>query len=284
MLIEPGGSLMGMRGMLPYFQVLPFANVLFQNFTFPGIALLCVNGIPNLAAAWLMMAQKKSGVVCGTVFGWTLMAWIGIQFVIFPCNFMSTTYFIFGAVQALTGFAALIFERQEQFAVRAEECPGIGSNRSRLVVYFSRMGYTKKVAFEQADRTGADVYEVKSTERTAGTLGFLWCGRFGMHRWDMPIETITVDLSAYDHVTVCSPVWVFHLAAPMRAFCRMASGKIKSADYILTHFNACAYKGVVGELNGLLGITGTEAQSLCVRWGQVKHRLRVQKKAEPYKA
>ncbi|NCB32153.1 MAG: hypothetical protein EOM66_12205 [Clostridia bacterium] len=100
----------------------------------------------------------------------------------------------------------------------------------------------------------------------------------------MPIEKITVDLSAYDHVTVCSPVWVFHLAAPMRSFCRMALGKIKEADYILTHFNACPYKGVVQEINGLLGIAGTEFQSLCVRWGRVKKRLRIQKKAEQYKA
>ena len=44
MLICPDGSLMGMDGMLPYFQVLPFADVLFQNFTFSGIALLIVNG------------------------------------------------------------------------------------------------------------------------------------------------------------------------------------------------------------------------------------------------
>ena len=44
------------------------------------------------------------------------------------------------------------------------------------------MGYGRKKAPEEADRTGATLYEVRSTERTAGTLGFWWCGRFGMHR------------------------------------------------------------------------------------------------------
>ena len=34
MLIDPSGKLMGMDAMLPYFQVLPFASVLFQNFIF----------------------------------------------------------------------------------------------------------------------------------------------------------------------------------------------------------------------------------------------------------
>lgn len=34
------------------------------------------------------------------------------------------------------------------------------------------MGYVKKLAFELANQTGAEVYEIRSTERTSGTLGF----------------------------------------------------------------------------------------------------------------
>lgn len=34
MLLDPSGKAMGMDAMLPYFQVLPFADVLFQNFVF----------------------------------------------------------------------------------------------------------------------------------------------------------------------------------------------------------------------------------------------------------
>ena len=136
MLLAPDGSIMGMQGMLPYFQVLPFADILFQNFTFPGIALLCVNGIPNLIAAALMFAKKKSGVICDTIFGVTLMAWIVIQFVIFPLNFMSTAFFVFGFLQAATGCAALIFYEQEHFSVLIEDYPSIGTDHSRLVVYF----------------------------------------------------------------------------------------------------------------------------------------------------
>ena len=117
MLIKPDGSLMRMQGLLPYFQVLPLAEVLYQNYVFPGIALLCVNGIPNLIAAVLLLRRKKSGVVLGGVLGLTLMAWITIQFVIFPSNFLSIAYFIFGILQALTGLAALIFYQQEHFVL-----------------------------------------------------------------------------------------------------------------------------------------------------------------------
>lgn len=61
MLIEPSGSIMGMDAMLPYFQVLPFASVLFQNFTFSGIALLIVNGLTNLTAAVLLLKNRRAG-------------------------------------------------------------------------------------------------------------------------------------------------------------------------------------------------------------------------------
>ncbi len=99
---------MGMTPMLPYFQVLPFADVLFQNFIFPGIALLIVNGITNLTAAYFILKNKKIGAYLGCIFGITLMLWIVIQFIIFPMNFMSTIYFIFGALQFLCGVAYIV--------------------------------------------------------------------------------------------------------------------------------------------------------------------------------
>ena len=49
------------------------------------------------------------------------MLWICIQFYMFPLNFMSTIYFIFGVIQASTGFATYIFFKQETFAQMEKE-------------------------------------------------------------------------------------------------------------------------------------------------------------------
>lgn len=257
MLVDPTGKLLHMDAMLPYFQKLPFADLLFVDYTFSGIALLIVNGLTNLTAAGLLLTKKQSGVVLGGVFGVTLMLWICIQFYLFPANVLSIAYFIFGFAQAAAGYAAWVFAKQEAFAVNEADDPNIGTNPNRLVVYFSRMGYVKKAAYEAANRTGAGVYEIKSTEKTDGTLGFWWCGRYGMHRWDMPIEPISVDLAQYDHVTICTPIWAFSVAAPVRSFCRQAAGRIKEADYIAVHFSPGRYKNAANEMNQLLGITYT---------------------------
>ncbi|MGM9548443.1 MAG: hypothetical protein ACI3V5_01155 [Faecousia sp.] len=267
MLLDPSGKAMGMDAMLPYFQVLPLAEYLYQDYIFPGIALLIVNGLTNLTAAVLLLLKKKSGVVLGGVFGITLMLWICIQFVIFPMNFMSTSYFIFGFCQAVTGYMTWVFARQEAFRVDRSDYPNIGTDSTRLVVFFSRMGYVKKQACEAANRTGAEVYEIKAAERTEGTAGFWWCGRFAMHRWAMPIEPLALDLNTYDHVTICTPIWVFSLASPVREFCRQAAGKVKSVDYVLVHHTRGDYRSVAAEMDRLLGITHTSSVNERCRMG-----------------
>lgn len=88
MLLNPSGKSMGMDAMLPYFQVLPFANRVFQDFVFSGWALLIVNGLTNLTAAGLLLAEKRAGVTLGGLFGVTLMLWICIQFYMFLPNFI----------------------------------------------------------------------------------------------------------------------------------------------------------------------------------------------------
>lgn len=268
MLYDPTGKAMGMDALLPCFQVLPFAEVLFQNYIFSGFALLIVNGLSNLTAAALLLVKKKSGVILGGVFGVTLMLWICIQFVIFPLNFMSTSYFVFGFCQAITGYMTWIFAKQEDFSVDPADYPNIGKDDACLVVYFSRMGYVKKLALEAANRTGAQVYEIKATERTQGTLGFWWCGRFAMHRWQMPIQRVDLNLTAYDHVTICTPIWAFSLAAPVRSFCAQASGKIKEADYILVHHTKGTYKNAAREMDALLGLTHTRSTSVQCHTGK----------------
>lgn len=126
----------------------------------------------------------------------------------------------------------------------------------------------RKKAFEEANRTGALVYEVKSTEKTDKAAGFWWCGRYGMHRWGMPIEPISVDLTKFEKVTICSPIWVFALAAPIREFCKKAAGKIKNADYILVHHTKGTYENAANEMDELLKIRRSSFRTITCRKGK----------------
>ncbi len=271
MLIDKSGKSMGMDAMLPYFQVLPFAEVLFQNFIFSGIALLIVNGITNLLAAVLLFMRKKTGIVLGMVFGVTLMLWICIQFYIFPFNFMSTAYFIFGFLQFVTGYVCLVGYKQSKFKFNKDDYKNIGKCGKEIVVFFSRTGYTKKLAYEIANESGAEIFEVKTKEKIDGDLGFWWCGRFGMNKkLSMPLISNDIDFTKYEKVTLCSPVWVFKLCAPMREFCKIHSGKISNANYVITHFINGKLNGVADEIDKLLNIKRSGFKSYVCRFGEHK--------------
>lgn len=258
MLIKPDGSAMGMQALLPYFQVLPLAEYLYQDYVFPGIALLLVNGIPNLAAAALLLRGKKSGILWGGVFGVTLMLWICIQFVIFPFNFMSTLYFIFGLLQALTGYAAWVFYPAGAFSGAP---PGIPERRDRSLPpggLFLPHGDTQKgrpwrrrIAPEPSFMRFNPPSAPGARPGSGGAAGM------GCTAGTCQSQKADLDLSAYEHVTICSSHLAFSLAAPVAVSGRPPTGKCRRAE-LHPHPTTCG--GILGgrrEVDQLLGLSGS---------------------------
>lgn len=271
MFIDPTGSLMKMNDILPYFKVLPFSKILFQNYIFSGIALLIVNGLSNLLAAYLLIKNKRSGIILGTIFGFTLMLWITIQFIILPTNVLSITFFNLGLLQLITGYMTYVFYTQENFKINIGDYHNIGKNKDCIIIYFSRLGYTKKIAYEKADELGADILEFKTKEKTEGTTGFWWCGRFGMHKWRMDIENININLKNYKKVIIVSPIWVFSISAPIRDFCYKYGEDINKVEYIFTHFMNTKFVKEADKVDKILNKKRNKFTSVCIRLGKIRN-------------
>ena len=107
MLSDTTGVTLGLAEWLPFFQKLPFSEIFFQDFLFPGIALLVFNGLTNTISLILIFRRSNYAAVSGIICGIILILWIFIQFYIFPFNFLSTLYFVFGILQALNGWMYL---------------------------------------------------------------------------------------------------------------------------------------------------------------------------------
>lgn len=270
MLVDPTGKSLGMDGMLKYFSVLPFSDVLFQDYTFSGISLLIVNGITNISAYMLLLKNKKIGVVLGMTFGITLMLWITIQFIIFPMNILSTMFFIFGLLQFITGYITYVFYTQNEFKFDIDDYKNIDKKSDTLVVYFSRRNYTKYVAYTVANKMHANIYEIKSKEKVDGTIGFWWCGRFGLLKKSMDIEDVDVDIEKYKKIIICSPIWVFDVCAPIRKFISLYSGKIKNVEYVLVHYTRGQYISVANYMDDVLKIKRSKLTNVRMRLGKSK--------------
>ena len=111
-------DVMGMNDMLQDMQVLPFPNIFFRTLFWPGLFLLIINGITQFITAALIIRRDPRAPFATILCGIILMAWILIQFAIFPMNWLSTLYFVFGIFQALLGFLWL---RQTRREIRADK-------------------------------------------------------------------------------------------------------------------------------------------------------------------
>ena len=266
MLIKPDGSLVFLDGMLPYFQVLPFAEVLFQDYVFSGIMLIIINGVSNALASVLILRNKRSGYVLGTIFGLTLMLWITIQFVIFPFFIIDLVYFLLGVFQMIFGYVALVSYNQVYFSFSEEDYTKISNDSDTPVVFFSTKKFTKQIAYERANQLKAEVLELQTKERTEEDLGFWWCGRFAMHRWRMETLTLTKDLSKYNKIIVVTPIWVFKMCAPVRDFLYRYQDEIKEKEIsvIFNHFNPWLPKGAIQEVKSIVPLKRVESITTCL--------------------
>lgn len=261
-----------MNGILPIMRErLPLGELLFSNLIFSGVALLIVNGISNLTAFALLLKNRPTGYLLGWIFGITLMLWISIQFYVFaPVVYaIDVVFFLLGLFQFLSGYLAFVRFRQMQFQSVQTQYPNIGKNGSReAVVYFSRCGYVRRLASEEADRRGADLIELTTQERTRGDLGFLWCGRFAMHGWGMPIAPVGADIASYRKIYLFSPVWAFSIAAPVRQFLLSYGDAITETELTIVHFMRTRLTAVFSEPARMLGGRLTARHSVSCRFGR----------------
>jgi hypothetical protein len=109
--------------------------------------------------------------------------------------------------------------------------------RHVLVVYFSQGSATKRVAEDIATRLGADTEAIVEKVSRKGLFGFLSAGADSSLGKATPIEPTVRDPTSYDAVVVCTPVWAWHLAPPVRTWLRGMAGRLPDCAYVVVSAN-----------------------------------------------
>lgn len=92
-----------------------------------------------------------------------------------------------------------------------------------LVVYYSLSGNTKQIADNIANKTDAEMFEIKTTETIEQNPKFYLNIKKQLANKKYPsIEEKTPDFQAYDTVFVGFPVWWYTIATPVLAFLQKA--------------------------------------------------------------
>jgi menaquinone-dependent protoporphyrinogen IX oxidase len=103
-----------------------------------------------------------------------------------------------------------------------------------LVTYFSRTGFTKRVAEQLARKLDATLCPIQESGSRLGLLGYsrcLWEASFDV---DPKIKPLAQDPAQFDLVVIGTPIWGWHVASPPRAFARRYGMQIKRAAFFCT--------------------------------------------------
>jgi flavodoxin len=87
-----------------------------------------------------------------------------------------------------------------------------------LVVYFSRSGYTQRIAEQIARNATADCEAIRESRSRRGLLGYWRSARQALRATAVDIEPDALDPRKYALVVLGTPVWAGNVSAPMRAY------------------------------------------------------------------
>ncbi|MBX3613583.1 MAG: flavodoxin [Burkholderiaceae bacterium] len=155
-----------------------------------------------------------------------------------------------------------------------------------LLVFYSRTGYTRRIASEISAACDCDVEELHDTVGRGGPLGYARSSLEAIARFDTLLAPTQHDPADYDLVVVGTPIWFWNLSSPVRTWARRHRESLRK----LAFFCTCGSSGgqrALAELEAICGETvaslvltdreidsGAHAASVAAFVGQVAPRAR----------
>ena len=108
MWIDPSGALWGGEPLLEMLRAkMPWPDVFFKDFVPSGFVLLILNGITQLAAAFLLFRKHRFASYAVLACGIILMLWIVLEWWVWGFNAICNIYFVLGLVEAVSAVLSL---------------------------------------------------------------------------------------------------------------------------------------------------------------------------------
>jgi menaquinone-dependent protoporphyrinogen IX oxidase len=108
------------------------------------------------------------------------------------------------------------------------------SDKSVLVVYYSRTGTTAKLGKSIAQELRCDSEAIVREREQKGFFGWWVCGFEAFYKRTPAIKPVQKDPSAFDLVIIGSPVWAGTVASPARTYLAAHAQNFKKVAFFST--------------------------------------------------
>ena len=105
-----------------------------------------------------------------------------------------------------------------------------------LVLYYTLTGKNKIIAEELKKHFSCDSGEIKTASERSGIWGFVVSGFENVFDKDAELQPFTMDLTAYNPIIICTPIWMQKISSPARTFLKNPALKGKDL-YLFASFN-----------------------------------------------
>ena len=90
-----------------------------------------------------------------------------------------------------------------------------GLTSKTLLIYYSRTGITRLISETLNKHITTDLLELKDPVDRSGTWGYMKSAYSAFRHQHAPIEPEQLDISAYSHIIIASPIWSWNLCTPI---------------------------------------------------------------------
>jgi flavodoxin len=133
-----------------------------------------------------------------------------------------------------------------------------------LIAYYSRTGFTRKVAETMAPELGADLEEITEQRPRSGLFGYLRSAWEAMFSTAAAVNPARQDPAGYDLVVLGTPVWVSSVSAPMRGYLLQHGPQLRRVAFFAT-MGGRGDKGAFEQMKALCGKSPVAALGLTDR-------------------
>jgi len=103
-----------------------------------------------------------------------------------------------------------------------------------LLIYYSRTGFTKKVAEELATEWECNVEAIGDIKSRGGLFGYMRSAFEALYKKLPDIKSMQKDPSQYKLVVIGSPVWASNIPSPVRTYITKYRNKFKRVAFFCT--------------------------------------------------
>ncbi len=125
-----------------------------------------------------------------------------------------------------------------------------------LVVYYSRTGKTKKLAYEIAYKLEGDKTGIKCLKKRKGFTGAVKAAWSSFAERKPELKPIEEEIREYDLIIVGTPIWVGNISSPIRTFLLKNRGNFNSIAFFSTFgiIESRKIYDTVKELSGIIPV------------------------------